>query len=160
MANVVGWVLRMNLAAWVSTWTSVMRCFPRSAYSHMIRTRQPVSKSSVADFLSLISLSLSFCRHKSFRVSGSFERAHLWRCQKVPWTNTTVRDCGKTRSGRPGRVLSCSRYLSPFACKPRLTSISGWVSRLRMQLILNWRYLALWTSVIPSLRTCIIDDSF
>lgn len=130
-----------------------MRCCPRSAHSQITRTRQPAAKRSLTAFWSLASLSSSFWRQKSFRVSGSFESAHLWKCQKQPWMNAAVRYRGKTRSGRPGRFLSYSRYLSPLACSPHRISISGLVSRLRMRLMLSWRCLAVSTSAIHSSST-------
>jgi hypothetical protein len=46
-------------------------------------------------------------------------------CQKHPCTNMHIRREGNTMSGLPLSVRSCSRYLSPPACRNRRTIISG-----------------------------------
>lgn len=49
-------------------------------------------------------------------------------CQKQPCTITILRLLGKTMSGRPGKVFTCSRNRKPSACNVRRTSSSGFVS--------------------------------
>lgn len=55
-------------------------------------------------------------------------REHECPCQKHPLMKTTFRFEGNTRSGQPGRDLTCSLYRYPSAWSIRRTINSGFVS--------------------------------
>jgi hypothetical protein len=76
------------------------------SHSQRVRTSQPSSASAFRLRASRSTLADSFARHQSCRVLGSTafrQPGSECRCQKQPWTNTTLPKRGKTRSGRPGK---------------------------------------------------------
>ena len=73
-------------------------------HSHTTTTRQPRVSSARTAAASRATLALNFVRQNSRRVFGVVVLLHpRCRCQKQPWTKTTVRCLLSTRSGEPGR---------------------------------------------------------
>lgn len=100
---------RVKAAALSRTVPTSARPGPRNAHSHMTSTRQPLACSAETAFRSRAALASNFVLQKSCRVAGSFDNAQPCACQKQPWMKTATRHFEKTRSGRPGKVLSCRR---------------------------------------------------
>lgn len=86
----------------------------RNSHSQMVRTRQPSFLSRRALRMSLATFASNFFFQKSDLVAGNRPAWHRWACQKQPCTKTTAQYFGKTRSGLPGNLGSCSRYLNPL----------------------------------------------
>ena len=61
-------------------------------------------------------------------------------CQKQPCTKITLWCFLNTKSGFPGSLLSCRRYLYPRECTSLLTAISGLVFFERILLIILLRF--------------------
>jgi hypothetical protein len=131
----------------------ILKCFassvlrrPRSFVSHsqMVNTAQPDLLSSSSFLRSLARLAANFVAQNSIRVLGVVAFGQfLCRCQKQPFTNTTVRCFERTRSGVPGRSLRWSRNRNPNACSALRTFSSGRVSyrlTLRMMLLAHRIY--------------------
>jgi hypothetical protein len=103
-----------------------LKCWPRTSHSQISMTRHPIASNAVRFARSRRTLPRSFFAQKSRRVFGNEARGQaLCLCQKQPWTNTTVRQRGRTMSGVPGSPRSCRRNLRPAACKADRTSTSG-----------------------------------
>lgn len=115
---------------------SAMKCSPQTSHSQISMTRHPIASNAVRFARSRRTLPRSFFAQKSCRVFGNEARGQsLCMCQKQPWTNTTVRQRGRTMSGVPGSPRSCRRNLRPAACKADRTSTSGAVFLPRTRLI-------------------------
>lgn len=97
-------------------------------HSQTVITFQPLSINSRFDLASRAMFASNFSDQNPLLVFGVDARPHpSCRCQKHPWTSTTVLCLGRTMSGRPGRSGAWSRNLYPIACNKRRTTISGFV---------------------------------
>lgn len=107
----------------------------RNSHSHTTNTCQPIALNCSSFIASRARFPSNFARQKSRFDFGMRVSAHAppCMCQKQPCTNTIFRRLGKTRSGFPGRRLSCSRYLNPRAWSALRMLSSGFVSRSRMR---------------------------
>jgi hypothetical protein len=115
---------------------SATKCRPRTSHSQISMTRHPIASNAVRFARSRRTLPRSFFSQKSRRVFGNEARGQaLCLCQKQPWTNTTVRQRGRTMSGVPGSSRSCRRNLRPAECKTDRTNTSGAVFLPRTRLI-------------------------
>lgn len=92
-----------------------------------MRTRHPAASSAAWFRASRATFASSFAAHHSARDRGKTEFAQRCQCQKHPCTKITLRRAGKTRSGRPGSPLTCTRYRYPRECASFRTTISGTV---------------------------------
>lgn len=105
-----------------------------ASHSQTVTTFQPSRRSSRALRRSRSTLLRNFACQNAVRDLGAYAKRHpQWRCQKQPWTNTTVRYLGSTMSGRPGRSRQCRRNRYPARCSAERTSRSGSVSRSRIR---------------------------
>jgi len=121
------------------------------SHSQTTRGYQPISLSSADTLMSRSTLAASFLLQNSVLVCGSLAfRQSACRCQKQPFTNTTLRFEANTKSGLPGSFLSLTRYRSPCECKNRRTMSSGLVSLPRTLAITWLRFSGAKTSVIQS----------
>lgn len=110
------------------------------SHSQTTITFHPSFRSARECFRSRAALPLSFASHQVLRCVGVEQPRHpRCRCQKQPWTKTTVRYFGSTISGRPGSFLACRRNRYPIRCKRLRTTLSGVVSLLRIRLIFQLR---------------------
>ena len=122
---------------------------PRVEHSHTMATRQPRVSRSAPLSRSRTMLAPNFASQNSARVAGVVAKRHPGcRCQKQPWTKQTARYPGKTRSGFPGRLAPCRRYLKPRACRALRRSISGRVFLPLMPDIMRERVLGSTMSVM------------
>lgn len=113
--------------------------FPFNAHSHTVRTRHPSASSRSMSLLSRALLAANFSAQNSLRVDGIVEYLHPWTCQKQPCTKSTAWNRGKTRSGEPGSLRSCTRYRRPSRCNALRSRISGPVSRCRTDAMIRER---------------------
>jgi hypothetical protein len=123
-------------------------------HSHAIKTCQPSRLSWRIFFRSRCLFLSNFGLQKSSRDFGkraSLQRGSEWRCQKQPCINITFFKLGNTKSGMPGRLRRCNRYLNPMRCTRRRTNNSGFVSLPRMRLIRLLRCLGVSVSAMVSL---------
>ena len=82
---------------------------------------------------SLTTLASNLSAQNLFRLFGEYANLQfLWRCQKHPFTNTTLRNLGRTMSGQPGRRLTWMRKRNPNLCSRDRTASSGFVSLARI----------------------------
>ncbi len=106
-------------------------------HSHMVMIFHPSFFNALTALASLALLVLILFSHHSVLVLGTTKyRQFLCPCQKQPWIKMTVLYLGKTRSGFPGSVASCSLYRKPCACRNFRTSSSGLVSLPLIRLML------------------------
>jgi len=72
-------------------------------HSHTVRAFHPIRLNSRRFLASRALLPASLFTQNALRVAGTdCPLRHACRCQKQPWTNTTLRMDGKTRSGESG----------------------------------------------------------
>lgn len=120
----------------------------RVSHSQITSGSQPAVRNDSRTRLSRSVFLANFKRQKSAFDAGVVAwRQPGWRCQKQPWTRTTFRRDGKTRSGRPGRSRRWSRKRYPRRWARRRTIISGRVSRPRMRDITFDRFSDVKTSM-------------
>jgi hypothetical protein len=122
-------------------------------HSHTTSTPHPIRRNARRCIASRARFPSSFLRQNAARVVG-IERPllHAWRCQKQPWTKTTFRRLGKTRSGVPGSPLWCRRKRYPSRCTNLRTFNSGAEPFPRMTLMIARRFALENTSAIASPR--------
>jgi hypothetical protein len=126
----------------------------RSAHSQIVATRHPRSASRSRTRSSRFRFASSLAIQNCWRVAGVVaKRQPSWLCQKHPCTNMAARCFARTRSGRPGILLSCRRYLNPRACSAQRRDISGLVSLFLMPAIIRER-VAWSTMSAIDLRVC------
>lgn len=124
----------------------------RVSHSQITSTRQPIERSDSATRRSRSMLDENLLCQNVGRVAGVVaNRQPAWRCQKQPCTNTKVFRAGKTMSGRPGSLRSCTRNRRPAACMYRLTACSGRVSRGPIPAIIRDRVVVSTTSTTHQL---------
>ena len=115
--------------------------FLRNSHSHTVITVHPrasrcaVVTSSQCRFLAIFS-----SQNSTFDFGLVAYRHPLCPCQKHPFTIIATPYFGRTISGLPGSLRSCSRNLNPRACSPFLTRISGLVFLPRMRDMHLWRW--------------------
>ena len=98
-------------------------------HSQIVCTCQPVDFSCLPTRRSLnLLVSIFFVQKGTLLFDVARPALQECPCQKQPCTITILRRPGKTMSGRPGKVFTCSRYRKPSACNVRRTSSSGFVS--------------------------------
>ncbi len=85
------------------------------AHSHIKITCQPSCLSFSILLVSLAWFASILVFQNSGRVCGSRKYLQLCPCQKHPCTKITVRYLGRTISGFPGRLATCSRNRYPAA---------------------------------------------
>ncbi|MNL07429.1 hypothetical protein D3C87_1281030 [compost metagenome] len=101
-----------------------------ASHSQITMTRQPKLASSTWTFWSRASFDLNLDSQKVIRDLGVLVALQPGcRCQKHPWTKTTVPRPGNERSGFPGSLGSCSLKRKPILWAARRTRSSGFVSR-------------------------------
>ena len=121
----------------------------RNAHSQTIATRQPASSRLRRLCRSRSTLESNFACQNSGRVAGVVAYGQsVWRCQKQPWTRHTARNRRNTRSGVPGSLRSCRRYLRPRAWRARRRTSSGRVFLLPIPAIIRERVVLSTMSVI------------
>ena len=82
------------------------------SHSHITTTFQPSSLSFLYCSLSLLIVLLNFFSQYAMFETGIDACSHPgWRCQKQPFTKTTVLILGRTMSGFPGKSFRCNRNL-------------------------------------------------
>jgi hypothetical protein len=145
---------KMNARDATSASDSGSRFGPRNAHSQTVSTRHPACLSASCAFPSRILFPVIFAAQNSGRVAGALNIGQSWPCQKQPCTSTAARWRGNRRSGLPGSSLAWTRKRRPVACRPRLSSISGCVSRPRTRLILWLRCSGVWTSIFRQHPCC------
>ena len=97
-------------------------------HSQTTRHSQPSSLSRVICLWSRAWFRFRFSiQNAVFDLGSRVPTGQLWPCQKHPLTKTTFFRLGNTRSGRPGSLASCSRYLNPKAWSFFRSSSSGLV---------------------------------
>jgi hypothetical protein len=102
-------------------------------HSQITRTVQPSFSRLCRHCRSLMTLALNFWFQKAFRLFGEYVNLQfLCRCQKHPFTKTTVRNLGRTISGQPGSCLTWMRKRKPNRCNKDRTASSGFVSLERI----------------------------
>jgi hypothetical protein len=115
----------------------------RVSHSHITPVRHPKSANAALTRRSRSRVLRNLSSQKAARVLGQAARRQpSWRCQKQPFTNSTNRLDGKTRSGVPGRSRRCIRKRYPSACAIRRTVTSARVSTERTLLMLRLRVAA------------------
>ncbi len=113
---------------------SVPRFLGRSSCSQIRSTRHPAALSVRPTSLSRLLLALSL----SFQNSALFAGRRPWMgqpCQKQPSTNTAVRLCRNTKSGRPNTGRFLRQPVMPSARKTEARAHS--VSRLPLERIVD-----------------------
>lgn len=129
------------------------------SHSHTVITSHPFSSSDMIAFRSLLLFLFILAIHHSVLVLGMMKYWQLsCPCQKHPCMKTTFLYFGKTRSGLPGSLLSCSLYLKLLAKRNFLTRISGRVFLPLIWLILKLRVSLEWTSLTVEWRLVFIFD--
>lgn len=97
-------------------------------HSQISNTRHPAAYSCIFTWISRCLLTANFFIQNSGLVFGVVAYLHpSWRCQKQPWTKMHNLYLGKTRSGLPGRIVTCNRYLKPCAYRNLRMISSGCV---------------------------------
>jgi len=100
-------------------------------HSHTVTTLQPSARRAFAARRSLATLSSNFRVQNGTLLFGVYANEHRGcRCQKQPWTRTTIPCRTRTMSGRPGSLPPCKRKRNPIRCRTDRTIRSGLVSRL------------------------------
>lgn len=133
-----------------------MRCivlsqfiFPR-AHSHTTIRFHPSLRQVSSLRMSLRTFLDHFSIQNATLLFGIVESAQPCLCQKQPRTSIIVRARGTTISGCPTNRLSHTRNLQPAANMRRRTSVSGFVSRPRMRLIILLRCSGVILSIADS----------
>jgi hypothetical protein len=104
----------------------IRRSLSNVSHSQMTTTRQLFKRSCRTALRSRARLRSNFSIQKLARVFGVVARRHLGcRCQKQPWTKITVRQRGRTRSGRPAKEGLCNRKRYPSRWTALRTARSG-----------------------------------
>lgn len=117
--------------------SSPARC---ALHSHTTTTLQPASLKAAWFRRSRAAFPSNFSTQKARLLLGVVQFLHpRCRCQKHPWTKTTVLYFGMTMSGRPGSPLPCRRNRYPIRCNRLRTIISGVVSFPRIRLMFQLR---------------------
>ena len=98
----------------------------RSWHSHTTTTCHPSRRRRSEILRSRRTFALNLLVQNSTLDFGKYARRQfLWRCQKQPWTRTTVAYRGSTMSGRPGSSAACRRNRKPIRHNRDRTAISG-----------------------------------
>ena len=110
-----------------ATWPRAALLLFFNAHSQTTPTRHANPSNASTAAMSRFTFPSIFFRHSSARVSGQRNAWHSCPCQKHPCTNTTARCFGNTKSGLPGREVTCSLNRNPALCTADRTHISGCV---------------------------------
>ena len=125
------------------------KCLADNWHSHTTTTFHPKARRAVVLRRSRSTLAANLLDQNWLLLDGVDANLQpTCRCQKQPWTNTTVLHLASTTSGRPGRSRRWRLYLNPIRCRKRRTVRSGPVSRLRIVAMIALRVLASTKSVI------------
>jgi len=98
-----------------------------TAHSQTVKTRHPAVISNAVLRSSLSLFELIFSSQNSVLVPGTLKYLQPCPCQKQPFTKRTAPNFGKTRSGLPGKSLTCNLKRKPLACRDFLMINSGLV---------------------------------
>jgi hypothetical protein len=132
---------------------SVRASFALVSHSHITRTSQPSTLSLSLAAASRLTFFSNLSFQKAWFVPGVVASRHPWcLCQKQPCTNMQRRCFGRTKSGRPTREATCSRYLNPSRCKIFLTTSSGVVLSLGTRRMISDRLKGAVISMASSCR--------